>query len=339
MVRHAAPERDRDHEPPLVALAVDAGWRSRSTSSRCWRRPAASRSISRRRRTSWSAVTRPNAAASIRLVLHVQYLHMLGECGGGLRLLRGLARTVCRAVPDPGPGLLRGQDHGAPCSCSSGQAQACPGRGMTSCSSSAGRGCSRLRWSTLAITAVIVTLVVVPAIDAVSGRSLRLAPPLRCCNGRKSDSVRGVVEIVKGFGVTLTNLFRGPITSQYPEGAGPDLPALPRPGTSCAGTRTGWSAASAACCAKRPARPEAIHVEAAEDDPEHPVSPGERYASVLEVNLMRCVYCGDCETACPVGRSCSDTSLRPRPAPATGSCGPRRGCSCRPTRTWSCAWK
>jgi NADH-quinone oxidoreductase subunit I len=44
----------------------------------------------------------------------------------------------------------------------------------------------------------------------------------------------------------------------------------------------------------------AIHVEAAENDPEHRVSPGERYASVYEVNLMRCVFCGDCETACPV---------------------------------------
>ena len=44
----------------------------------------------------------------------------------------------------------------------------------------------------------------------------------------------------------------------------------------------------------------AIHVEAAENDPANPVSPGERYASVYEVNLMRCVFCGDCETACPV---------------------------------------
>ena len=44
----------------------------------------------------------------------------------------------------------------------------------------------------------------------------------------------------------------------------------------------------------------AIHVEAAENDPAHPVSPGERYAKIWEVNLLRCIYCGDCETACPV---------------------------------------
>jgi NADH-quinone oxidoreductase subunit I len=44
----------------------------------------------------------------------------------------------------------------------------------------------------------------------------------------------------------------------------------------------------------------AIHVEAAENDPAHPNSPGERYAKIWEVNLLRCIYCGDCETACPV---------------------------------------
>ena len=44
----------------------------------------------------------------------------------------------------------------------------------------------------------------------------------------------------------------------------------------------------------------AIYVEAAENDPNNPVSPGERYASVYEVNLLRCVFCGDCEEACPV---------------------------------------
>jgi NADH-quinone oxidoreductase subunit I len=43
----------------------------------------------------------------------------------------------------------------------------------------------------------------------------------------------------------------------------------------------------------------AIYVEAAENNPENPNSPGERYASVYEINLLRCVFCGDCEEACP----------------------------------------
>ncbi|MGH7612351.1 MAG: NADH-quinone oxidoreductase subunit NuoI [Candidatus Dormibacteria bacterium] len=42
-----------------------------------------------------------------------------------------------------------------------------------------------------------------------------------------------------------------------------------------------------------------IYVQAAENDPEHPVSPGERYAVRYEINLMRCIYCGYCAEACP----------------------------------------
>jgi NADH-quinone oxidoreductase subunit I len=42
-------------------------------------------------------------------------------------------------------------------------------------------------------------------------------------------------------------------------------------------------------------------VEAAENDPAHPTSPGERYAKVYEINMLRCIFCGMCEEACPTG--------------------------------------
>ncbi|MCL6594610.1 MAG: NADH-quinone oxidoreductase subunit NuoI [Firmicutes bacterium] len=51
------------------------------------------------------------------------------------------------------------------------------------------------------------------------------------------------------------------------------------------------------CAAACPAA--AIRVVAAENDPEHPVSPGERYAAVYEIDLLRCIFCGMCEEACP----------------------------------------
>jgi NADH-quinone oxidoreductase subunit I len=41
-------------------------------------------------------------------------------------------------------------------------------------------------------------------------------------------------------------------------------------------------------------------VVSAENDPNNPVSKGERYAEVYEINLLRCIYCGYCEEACPV---------------------------------------
>lgn len=42
-------------------------------------------------------------------------------------------------------------------------------------------------------------------------------------------------------------------------------------------------------------------MEAAENDPAAPVSPGERYAKVYEINMLRCIFCGMCEEACPTG--------------------------------------
>jgi NADH-quinone oxidoreductase subunit I len=42
-------------------------------------------------------------------------------------------------------------------------------------------------------------------------------------------------------------------------------------------------------------------VLAADNDPAHPVSTGERYAEIYEINMIRCIFCGYCEEACPVG--------------------------------------
>jgi NADH-quinone oxidoreductase subunit I len=53
------------------------------------------------------------------------------------------------------------------------------------------------------------------------------------------------------------------------------------------------------CAAACPA--EAIWVEAAENDPQNRVSPGERYAARYEINMLRCIFCGYCEEACPTG--------------------------------------
>jgi NADH-quinone oxidoreductase subunit I len=44
-----------------------------------------------------------------------------------------------------------------------------------------------------------------------------------------------------------------------------------------------------------------IYIEAAENDPEHPVSAGERYAAIYEIDMLRCIFCGHCEEACPTG--------------------------------------
>ncbi len=43
----------------------------------------------------------------------------------------------------------------------------------------------------------------------------------------------------------------------------------------------------------------AITVIGAENDPQHPVSPGERYGYRYEIDMLRCIFCGWCEEACP----------------------------------------
>lgn len=43
----------------------------------------------------------------------------------------------------------------------------------------------------------------------------------------------------------------------------------------------------------------AITVLPAENDPQNPHSPGERYAYTYEIDMLRCIFCGLCEEACP----------------------------------------
>jgi NADH-quinone oxidoreductase subunit I len=42
-----------------------------------------------------------------------------------------------------------------------------------------------------------------------------------------------------------------------------------------------------------------IYVRGADNDPEHPTSPGERYGFVYEINYLRCIHCDLCVEACP----------------------------------------
>ena len=42
-----------------------------------------------------------------------------------------------------------------------------------------------------------------------------------------------------------------------------------------------------------------ITVIGAENDPQNPVSPGERYGYRYEIDMLRCIFCGYCEEACP----------------------------------------
>ena len=42
-----------------------------------------------------------------------------------------------------------------------------------------------------------------------------------------------------------------------------------------------------------------IYVRGADNDPDEPTSPGERYGFVYDINMLRCIYCAMCVEACP----------------------------------------
>ena len=102
----------------------------------------------------------------------------------------------------------------------------------------------------------------------------------------------------RGFGVTLKQIFKKPITQQYPEYKRPLYPRF-------RGRHRLWRHQNglekcigcSLCAAACPA--DCIRVVAEENTADNRVSAGERYARIYEINLSRCIFCGYCELACP----------------------------------------
>jgi NADH-quinone oxidoreductase subunit I len=107
-----------------------------------------------------------------------------------------------------------------------------------------------------------------------------------------------LADLLKGLSITFRHMFKKTITVEYPEVKRPQAPTfrgkhrLQRYDNGlerCVGC--------ALCAAACP--PEAIYLEAKENDPASPVSAGERYASKYQIHYLRCIWCGFCEEACP----------------------------------------
>jgi NADH-quinone oxidoreductase subunit I len=112
-------------------------------------------------------------------------------------------------------------------------------------------------------------------------------------------AIRGVGRIARGFSVTFRQMFRKDVTTEYPK----EIAALPPRShigrhllnrhenglEKCIGCEL--------CAWACPA--DAIYVQGADNDRDHPVSAGERYAEVYQINYLRCIMCGLCVEACP----------------------------------------
>ncbi len=106
-------------------------------------------------------------------------------------------------------------------------------------------------------------------------------------------------ETLRGLRTTFGRVVEGTVTIEYPEEKTPVYPRfrgrhkLHRFEETGHEKCVGCSLCAAACPAK------CIRVVAAENTAENPVSAGERYAAVYEINMARCIFCGYCEVACP----------------------------------------
>ena len=113
------------------------------------------------------------------------------------------------------------------------------------------------------------------------------------------DFATAVGAIAKGMGTVFKQIFRRDVTEDYPK------VIVPPPPRSHIGRHRlnkhenglekciGCELCAYACPA------DAIWVEGADNDPENPTSPGERYAKDYQINYLRCIMCGLCVEACP----------------------------------------
>ena len=103
---------------------------------------------------------------------------------------------------------------------------------------------------------------------------------------------------LSGFLVTLRQMWGRRVTTEYPEVKRPKPPRFhgrhvlnryPDGMEKCIGCEL--------CAGVCPAR--CIYVRGADNPADDPVSPGERYGFIYEINYLRCIHCDLCVEACP----------------------------------------
>ncbi len=104
--------------------------------------------------------------------------------------------------------------------------------------------------------------------------------------------------ILQGLRVTWRHMFRRKDTLQYPEQRRTfgeryrGVPVLVK-------DQDGREKCVACYMCQWVCPPLAITIEADEYPPDHPQHQVEKFPKLFEINMLRCIYCGLCEEACP----------------------------------------
>jgi NADH-quinone oxidoreductase subunit I len=110
---------------------------------------------------------------------------------------------------------------------------------------------------------------------------------------------RTLGKVVQGFSVTFRQIFRRDVTKSYPLEV-PDLPPRAHGGRHRLNRHENGLEKCIGCDLCAWACPaDAIYVQGMDNDPDHPISAGERAARTYQINYLRCIMCGLCVEACP----------------------------------------
>ena len=101
-----------------------------------------------------------------------------------------------------------------------------------------------------------------------------------------------IMPLLQGLKITLSHLFKKPITLQYPE----EKPAIASNFRGLHALKVSHSRAKCVACYLCPTvcPAKCITVEAGED------ANHDKYAATYEIDMLRCIFCGYCVEACPV---------------------------------------